>query len=233
MSLFVCGDPGSRLSTIYTWLTNNLTYPCFEPGVEFKNKLNYDYRHTDFKNKHVAQSNDFKVRIRPVFEKLNINLYLFLVKCVYNESEGFSRNQFDLETFTKCSEEAKFWFYHNEQIDENQYDYVLDFCDTFNMDVMVDLYKKFNSKEPDDVLIKNLDATNKLNNITLDKNHACNISAMVLQKENELGFKESQRFWSAVDIYSSVDQHELYDTIYNSIREENYGTLLPLPQDNK
>lgn len=231
MKLFICADPGARLGTIYTWLTNKLAYPCFEPGNEFK--LDFAKHHTDFGNRYVTHSNDFKIRIRTCFKKLNMHLYLFLIKNVHTQIEGFSTNQFDLETFTKCTEAAKFWFDHNEQINESKYDYVLDFCDTFNIDTMIDLYIKFNNHKPSDVLIQNLDATNKLNNITLDKNHACNISAMVLQKENELGFKESERFWSAVNIYNSVKQHELYDAIYNSITGKNYCTLLPLSQDNK
>ena len=224
MSLFICGDPGSRLGTVAAWLTDELAYGCFEPGMEFGS--NFEKQHTDFGNILVEQNKFKKIRIRPDLKKLHTHLYLFLKKNVQTQILDFTKNEFDLETFAKCTVSAKDWLEHDAQIDYSQYNYILDFHDTFDITAMIDLYRSVNKRHPSNALITNLLETNRLNDVALDKNHACNITAMVMQREMELGIKEEHRFWSVVDIYNNVQQNELYDTIYSHINKENYGMLL-------
>jgi hypothetical protein len=90
---------------------------------------------------------------------------------------------------------------------------------------MIDLYKKINNQDPATELIDVLIKTNELNNISLDKNHACSILKLTILKELELGLKEQHRYWSIVDIYNNTSVTELYDSISESIDPKNYGIL--------
>jgi hypothetical protein len=41
-----------------------------------------------------------------------------------------------------------------------------------------------------------------------------------------LSLKESERFWSIVDVYNTVDCELLYDVVSDKIKTENYGIFL-------
>lgn len=224
MNLLVCADPGARSHTLAGWILGTLSRSVFEPGIVFSQ--NFDKVHDDFGNTRAKKHTGVKIRIRPGYAKLSTHLYLFLIKNVYTQIPNFSRNQFDLETATKVSEAAKYWFGHDQQIDNKIYDYVINFEDTYNLDLMIDLYYQIWKKYPEKNTIEILDQTNDLNNPVLDKNHACMVSAMVLEKENQLGLKEDQRFWSFPDLYQTVPESQLYDTILSHITPENYGVDL-------
>ena len=45
-------------------------------------------------------------------------------------------------------------------------------------------------------------------------------------KEKQLLLKESERFWSIVNIYNTTPVDKLYDTVLEKIKPENYGILL-------
>ena len=221
MNLLICADPGARSHTLASWLLNTLTDAVFEPGIVFKDK--FVKKHTDFDNTVVKNHSGPKIRIRPTYSKLAVHLYLFLIKNVYLQIPDFSRNQYDLETVTKVTEVAKYWFYHDQQINNDLYDYVINFEDTYNIEKMTKLYYQIWNKNPNTDLVKVLEKTNDLNNPTLDKNHACNIATMVLEKEHRLKFKEEERFWSMPDLYQITSPTDLYETIASCIISKNYG----------
>ena len=101
------------------------------------------------------------------------------------------------------------------------YDIVLDFSDTFNTSCMIDLYHRVNNSTPSEKMIKNLEDTNVINNIKINKNHACSIVKLCLEKEQTLGLDHSRRLWSIDDIYkNSAD--DLYDLLNEIIIPKNY-----------
>jgi hypothetical protein len=91
---------------------------------------------------------------------------------------------------------------------------------------MIELYKKVVGAAPTNEMIDMLIKTNNLNNISIDKNHACSILKLCLTKETQLGLKEEHRFWSIVDVYNSTPTDQLYDKVEQTIVPENYGILL-------
>ena len=68
--------------------------------------------------------------------------------------------------------------------------------------------------------------TNKLSNIQVNKNHSTSIIKLCLNMERDLSLKESERFWSIVDLYNTTPESELYDTVLEKIKSKNYGILL-------
>ena len=49
---------------------------------------------------------------------------------------------------------------------------------------------------------------------------------LCLNKEKELLLKESKRFWSIIDVYNTTPVENLYKTVSQKIKPENYGILL-------
>lgn len=223
MNLLICADPGARLGTVANWLNNSLECAVFEPGIVFKD-VKYKKIHTDFQNTVAKNYSGYKIRIRPSFKKLSTHLYLFLLKNVYAQIKGFSKNPYDLETATKVICSAQDWFLHDQQIDLSIYNTVCNFEDTYNIDFMIEIYQTINNCLPSDKLINILLETNKLNDPDLDKNYACVIAAMIMQREHELGLKEKDRLWSLPLTYTNTHQEALYDTIYNCITINNYSS---------
>lgn len=221
MNLFICADPGARSQTLASWLSDELSEATFEPGIKFPTR--FHKAHTDFGNHLVKNHIGPKIRIRTGYKKLATHMYLFLIKNVYTQIPDFSRNQFDLETATKMVESAKYWFDHDRQVDNDCYDHIINFEDTFDIEMMISLYSKIRDRSPSLESVETLKQTNKLNDPVLDKNHACEIAAMVLEKEKLLGLKEEERFWSFPDLYQVTSVDQLYDTISSRIVPDNYG----------
>jgi hypothetical protein len=91
---------------------------------------------------------------------------------------------------------------------------------------MIDLFQQINNKSPTAAEIDMLLQTNQLNSITIEKNHSTSILKLCLEKEEQLSLKESERFWSIVDVYNTVDCELLYDVVSDKIKTENYGIFL-------
>lgn len=227
--MFICADPGARSHTVASWLSSTLAYPTYEPGKVFKGS-NFIKAHTDWNNQRSSSHNGIKIRIRPTYEKLAIHMHLFLTKNVYTQIPGFSKNPFDLETATKVTESAKEWFLHDNQINNDLYDHVINFQDTFDLDIMTELYMGVNKIRPTSKQLSILASTNELNSPGLSKNHACVVASMVLEKEHQLGLNEINRFWSFPEIYRTCPATELYDAVSQAIDKNNYG-VYQVPHD--
>lgn len=221
MNLFICADPGARAHTVAAWLQDQCHEPVFEPGIVLEQK--FQKAHTDWGNDLVRSHKGIRIRIRPSFAKMATHMWLFLVKNVYTTFPDFSRNHFDIETATKVTESAKYWLQHDQQIDNDLYDIVIRFEDTFDINILTELYVKIHNRPPADTSLAVIDRINHMNDPWLDPNHACSISAMVLKQEHEMGVEESDRFWSMPDLYRDTPQHMLCTTILSNIKHENYG----------
>jgi hypothetical protein len=66
---------------------------------------------------------------------------------------------------------------------------------------------------------------NELNQILIEKNHACNIAAMLFTIETKMNLEEKNRLWSLPEIYNTVNTNELYDYIQSSIKATNYQSI--------
>lgn len=224
ISLLIHADPGARSGFIAAWLTNRLIRLEFDSGKELRpvyRKIHILKGASDLKT-----FTGTKIRVRPSVETIDLHSLLFLRKNVYIQIPDFTRNEYSLETFTKLTHFSQEIFKRDSELDYSLYDIVLDFADTFNNDFMVRLYKKVVGIDPTDKMIDMLIKTNELNNITIDKNHACSILKLCFKQEQELGLKEEHRFWSIVDVYASTPVDQLYDTVLQSIVPENYGIFL-------
>jgi hypothetical protein len=218
--LLIHADPGARSGLVSAWLQNNLSGAGFDVGVTTQTK--YKKIHVLSDVSEVKNFQGFKIRIRPSFEKLSLQLLLFLRKNVYSMIPNFTKDEFSIETFSKVYIFAKECFAHDQQVDLNVYDHVMYFRDTFDLDKMIDLYQKVNGvvpkKQEIDAFLKN----NHMNLVDIDVNSACNIAAMILQKEYEMNLLESNRLWSLTQIYNAVPVNDLYNQITTAIKAENY-----------
>lgn len=156
-------------------------------------------------------------------DTIDLHALLFLRKNVYKQHPDFTRNEYSLETFTKLTRFSQELFSWDQDLDYSLYDIVVDFADTFDNEYMIRLYEKVVGSTPSADMIDMLISTNDLNNISIDKNHACSILKLCLTHEHKLGLKEEHRFWSIVDIYNSTPVEQLYDTVLKLIVPENYG----------
>ena len=165
-----------------------------------------------------------KIRIKPNISSIDLHLLLFLKKT--SNLKYFSQQEYSLDTFTKLTANATRWFDQDKIVDYRLYDIVLNFVDTFSNEYMIDLYKKVVGVEPTLDMIDMLVKTNELNNIPIDKNHACSMVKLCLAQEQKLGLKEEHRFWSIIDVYNSTPIDQLYDTVLELITPDNYGIFL-------
>ena len=224
MNLLIHADPGARSGFIAAWLTDRLVTLAFDSGAVlsppyFKiHKLN----NADIIKNFLGT----KIRVRPAIETIDLHSMLFLRKNVYDRIPNFTRNEYSLETFTKLTHFSQEIFKWDQELDYTLYDIVLDFADTFDNNYMIALYKKVHGFAPTTDMIDMLINTNKLNQIPIDKNHACSMVKLCLAQEQKLRLKEEHRFWSIVNVYNTTPVDQLYDTVLQLIVPENYGTLL-------
>jgi len=213
-------DPGARSGFLAAWLTDNLAYSGFDVGAT--TNLDFYKIHTLSSIDQLVNFTGIKIRIKPSFKKLNLQLLLFLRKNVYTQLPNFTRNEFSLETFSKVYIFAKNCFEQDALLNYSYYDHVIDFCDTFDVDLLSDLYVKCNDRYPTIDNINCLQKNNKLNNIWMDQNNACNIAAMLYCTEINLNLKEENRLWSVPDIYNTVMPTDLYERVQTQIQKQNY-----------
>jgi len=224
LNLLIHADPGARSGLVAAWLSNRLTSSEFDVG----NSLNLDFvkiHHLTDLN-HIKYHNGLRIRIKPSIETIDLHSLLFLRKNVYVQIPNFTRDEYSLETFTKLTRFAQEIFEWDRNLDYSVYNIVMNFANTFDINYMIQLYKKVNDVDPTQTMINNLIETNKLNTVSIDKNHACSILKLCIEQEQKLNLKEENRFWSIVDLYNTVPIDQLYDTVYCSIDSKNYGIFL-------
>jgi hypothetical protein len=232
INLLIHADPGARSGFVAAWLTDRLTKLAFDSGASLKPRFSKIHKIGDSVDpfacigtlNSISNFAGIKIRITPSISSIDLHLLLFLKKT--KELTYFSQHEYLFETFSKLTTTAHDWFDQNKIIDYNYYDIVLDFTDTFNKEFMIDLYKKVVGVNPTDDMIDMLVETNNLNNILIDKNHACSITKLCLEEEHRLGLKEENRFWSIIDVYNSTPVDQLYDTVSRLIVPQNYSILL-------
>ena len=220
--LLIHADCGARSGFVGALLTDTLTKVSFDVGRELGTRFLkiHELKNVD----EVKLFDGIKIRIRPTYSLIDLLSLLFLRKNVYAMIPDFTKNEYSLETFTKLTRFSEELFQWDAALDNSLYDYVFDFDDTFDVDTMAKLYTSVTTKPLDSNTIDIINQTNIVNRIPIDKNHACSIMKMVLNRELELGLKEENRYWSIVDVYNATPVEKLYDTVYNSIKPENYST---------
>jgi regulator of sigma D len=224
MNLLIHADPGARSGFIAAWLTNRLSTLAFDSGASIRPQFLKIHKLQDVNI--LKNFSGTKIRVRPSIESIDLHSLLFLRKNVYEQVPEFTRNEYSLETFTKLTHFSQEIFEWDSELDYSLYDIVLNFADTFDNKYMIDLYKQINNIAPTEQMIDMLLATNDLNKILINKNHACSILKLCLSKEKELGLKEQHRFWSIVDVYNSTPSDQLYNKVSESIVPGNYGIML-------
>ena len=224
LSLLIHADPGARSGFLAAWLTNRLTKLAFDSGQTLKPPYHKIHKLDDAST--IKRFSGLKIRIKPGIGTIDLLSLLFLRKNVYEQLPNFTRNEYSLETFTKVTHFSQELFRWDQELDYSLYDIVLDFADTFDNEYLINLYKQVVGTKPTHDMIDNLINTNNLNQIHMDKNHACSILKLCLTQEQKLGLKEIHRFWSIVDTYNSTPVDQLYDTVSQLIVPENYGILL-------
>ena len=217
-------DPGARSGLVGAWLANMLSGKSFDVGAE-DGVAFYKIHHLHDVDE-VKNFDGVKIRIRPTYSKIDLQCLLFLRKNVYIQIPNFTKDEYSLETFTKLWEFSLQCFAEDYVLDNTLYDYVLTFDDTFCEEKLIDLYKKVNNKTPTNAQINALNSTNQLSNIQINTNHSCAIVKLCLNKEKELSLEESKRFWSIIDVYNTTPVENLYKTVSQKIKPENYGILL-------
>jgi hypothetical protein len=221
--LLVHADPGARSGFLAAWLTDNLKFSGFDVGAT--TNLNFCKIHVLDDSDKIINFPGIKIRIKPSLDKLNLHLLLFLKKNILTCPTNFIRDEFSLETFSEVYIHAKECFKDDASLNYSYYDHVIDFCDTFDLDKLADLYFKFNNRHPSLEHVNYALNNNLLNEILIEKNHACNIAAMLLATETRMNLKEENRMWSLPEIYNTNDKNELYTIIESKIKAENYQSV--------
>lgn len=224
LNLLIHADPGARSGFLAAWLTNKLDKLSFDSGTELRPQ--FKKIHNLINSSEIRSFQGFKIRIRPALESIDLHSLLFLRKNVYTQIPEFTKNEYSLDTFTKLTHFSNEILHHDSELDYSLYDYVLNFNDTFDYQYMKKLYTSITGYSATDHMIDVLKQTNKINQIPIDKNHACSILKLILNQEHNLKLNEEHRFWSIVDIYNNTPIDQLYDTVYKSIKSENYGIFL-------
>ena len=224
-TLLIHADPGARSGFVAAWLTNKLGGNSFDVGVEDKPSF-YKVHILGDDRKTVLNFPGVKIRIRPTYKKIDLHCLLFLRKNIHVQDPDFTKDEYSLDTLSKLWSVMTECFEQDSALDLNMYDYTINFEDTYCTTTMVALYKKVNKQEPTEQQINALQSTNHVNTIHIDKNHSTTILKLCFEKEALLKLKESERFWSIIDVYNTTPVDKLYDTVLEKIKPENYGILL-------
>jgi hypothetical protein len=220
MGLLIHADPGARSGFVAAWLQDKLDTAGFDVGITANTSFfkihNLDNHQT------IKSFNGKKIRIKSTFKLLNLQLLLFLRKNVHVQLPNFTKDEFSIETFSKVYIFAKECFDNETHVDYSLYDYALTFDDTFNIDKMINLYYQYNKKYPTNEQINFAIVNNNINQISLERNHACSIAAMILETESTMNLLEKNRYWSLPVIYQTTPVTELYQTIKSKIIPNNY-----------
>lgn len=224
MNLLIHADPGARSNFVAAFLSNSMTKVSFDTGIELKPKF---FKIHNLSSKQTLQRfNGYKIRIQPLLSTIDLHTLLFLRKNVYSLIPDFTKNEYSLDTFTKLTVFAQEIFQKDKDTDYTLYDSVISFADTFDREKMIELYSKVNKNMPSYQMMKIMQQTNDKNRIDIDKNHACSMVRLCLERESQLGLQEQHRFWSIVDVYNTVATDQLYDTVNALINPDNYGIYL-------
>jgi hypothetical protein len=220
--LLIHADPGARSGFVSAWLQDQLAKAEFDVGASVSSR--FTKIHTPNSINQIKNFSGTRIRIRPSFDKLNLQLLLFLRKNVYVQLPNFTKNEFSLETCSKLYIFAQERFEHDSTLDYSLYNHVLFFQDTFDLDKLIQLYNTVNHNKPSQIHIDHAVKNNSLNQILVDPNHACNIASMILQAESTLKLQEKNRLWSLPEVYKHTRTTDLYDTIKTLITPKNYQT---------
>lgn len=221
--LLITADPGARSHFVAAWLLNKLAKPYFDVGINSYTptvtKIHFDYDN--------VQANSFqglKIRIRPEIEKLHLHLYLFFKKATVHKNLGavFKSSEYSFECYEKVYQSAMHWLDHDQQVNLSLYDKVINFSDTYNINLMIDMYCWYNKQSPSDEQIHVMELTNEVSLPDLSKNNACQIAASVILLEQHLGLKEANRQWSVEKEYQDSDLESLHQRIVKKITPVNY-----------
>lgn len=224
MKLLIHADAGARSGFVAAWLTDTLTKLSFDSGKELRPP--FEKIHVLRDASKIKNFQGTTIRIAPNIENIDLLNLLFLRKNIPDLYPSFTKDEYNLETYSKLASFTKDLFENDSKLDYSLYTHVINFKDTFDTDFMVKFYEKVNCKSPTESMVEILIKTNQINCLHIDKNHACSILKLCLTQEKKLGLKEEHRFWSIVDIYNTTPVEKLYDVVFNSISPENYGTLL-------
>jgi hypothetical protein len=218
--LLIHADPGARAHFLAAWLQNALSDAGFDVGATTSTKF---FKIHNLEN--VTQLTSFsgpRIRIKPTFDQLALQLVLFLRKNVHTQLPNFTKNEFSLETFSKVYIFAKAQLKDDSNLNYSLYSHTINFEDTFNLEKLIDLYYKINGVWPDQKNIDSAILNNNMNQVDLDPNHACRIAAMVLETEYSANLLEKNRYWSLPVIYQTTPINKLYQTIQAKIVPKNY-----------
>jgi len=220
MSFLIHADPGARSGFISAWLQHNLEQSGFDVGKTTRTKFFKIHKLVD--DTQLTTFSGIRIRVKPTFNQMALWLLLFLRKNVYTQIPNFTKDEFSLETFSKVYMFAKECFEHDANLDYSLYDYTITFADTFDMNKMTELYYKCLGQKPTQDHVEHAIHNNKLNQLYIDLNHACNIASTVLELESTLNLKEKDRRWSLPEIYNTTDTSDLYKTIRSKISTPYY-----------
>lgn len=223
MNLLIHADPGARSGFIAAWLTNCLTSSEFDSGIAHRPK--FVKIHQLKNDDSIIKHHGIKIRVKPSVTVIDLHCLLFLRKNVHVQNKNFTRDEYSIETFDKLTYFAKEILAEDCKLNYSLYDIIIEFADTFNNNHMIDLYIHVNKTAPSPEMIKVLKKTNIINNININKNHACSILKLCLEKEQALELKEECRFWSIDDVYNNTPVNKLYDTVNKMIVPENYDLI--------
>lgn len=224
MNLLIHADPGARSGFVAAWLTNSLSGTAFDVGKSFEPK--FIKIHRLLNPLAVQYHKGLKIRIRPRIDTIDLHMLLVLRKNLYDMFPDLTRDEYSFEIFSKLSLLANDIFDQDRKVDPGLYDVVMDFADTFDNEYMINLYNNVVGTPPTSDMIDHMIATNNVNTISIDKNHACSIVKLCREREHGLGLEEKHRFWSIIDIYNTTPVDQLYDTVMQLIQPENYGIVL-------
>jgi hypothetical protein len=222
VKLLIHADPGARSGFVGAWLQSNLNGRRFDVGEFSMHGSNYFKIHDCIDSTVIKNFDGIKIRIRPSRTLLHLSMLLYLRKNVHVQHPDFSKDEYDLETWTKVYTTHKTWLEQDSRYDLSLYDYVIDFEDTYNLEKMSSLFVKVNNRPPGDLMLKQFDLNNALNYIELDPSHSCVLAALVLNKEHKMGVGEEGRAWSICDIYQDYSKDQRHQALCDRLTLNNY-----------
>lgn len=189
--LLIHGAPGSRLGFVSAFLLDQLQSNTYDVGDQI---ASVKYHHF---NNEILKFPGKKIYIQLSIKDLWLHLYLFFDKNVRRLEPGFDALHYThRDIFDKLYCACRQWFLEESQTPLDIYDYTISFVNTYSLEHLIELYQKFNGRDPSPLLLSAVTSTNAINRPEVPVNHGARVAAAVWTFENQNQFKESQRRWS-------------------------------------
>jgi hypothetical protein len=174
-------------------LGNNLSSNAFDVG--WQSYTPHVHLHT-YSPEIIKNFKGTKIFIAIGSTMLSRHLWCFLIKNIHKMHPQYTTFHYtDRQTLDCLYYACQEWYADQCATNLNEYDEIIKFEDTFDLEFMKNFYQRINNQYADDALIEAMQSSNRVNLEEIPYNHVANVCADIVNFEKLNNLIEEQRCW--------------------------------------